>query len=260
MIQKVIIKNNKNTPIKYISNLESFKDGTEYHFKSGVNIIVGKNGCGKTTLLKLIEIYLMIDKERCGKGLFNSNINRIFRGKLDGEKIANGVDVYADYTKNTFRLCHIGEKSNDDALKDFNSFGVFATQLNSSTGEGVIVALNALFSYMFGKGAELYYDYNQFKERHPSYVEYVDKHRVDTDDAWTILMDEPDRNLDIDMINQIKDILSYHKPQTQIIAVVHNPLLIYSLSNNKDINFIEMTEGYIDNVINNINKLLQNDR
>jgi ABC-type cobalamin/Fe3+-siderophores transport system ATPase subunit len=69
-------------------------------------------------------------------------------------------------------------------------------------------------------------------------------------------MDEPDRNLDIENIAQIKGILSFHKPQTQIIAVVHNPLLIYALSKKKCVNFIELTPGYIDRVKKQINEIV----
>lgn len=44
---------------------------------------------------------------------------------------------------------------------------------------------------------------------------------------------------------QIYNVLSFHKPQTQIIAIVHNPALIYKLSKLDCVNFIEMTEGYL---------------
>lgn len=50
------------------------------------------------------------------------------------------------------------------------------------------------------------------------------------------------------VIGDIKEILSYHKPHTQIIAVVHNPLLICALSKNKEVNLIEMTKGYVGKV------------
>jgi hypothetical protein len=63
---------------------------------------------------------------------------------------------------------------------------------------------------------------------------------------YTVLMDEPDRNLDIDNIMQIHNVLSFHKPQTQIIAIIHNPALIYKLSKLDCVNFIEMTEGYLN--------------
>lgn len=54
-----------------------------------------------------------------------------------------------------------------------------------------------------------------------------------------------ERVKDIDNIMQIYNVLSFHKPQTQIIAIIHNPALIYKLSKLDCVNFIEMTEGYL---------------
>lgn len=44
----------------------------------------------------------------------------------------------------------------------------------------------------------------------------------------------------------ILEMLLMLKPQTQIIAIVHNPVLIYKLSKLDCVNFIEMTEGYLN--------------
>jgi hypothetical protein len=175
----------------------------------------------------------------------------------DKRNLLDGVDVYADYQRNTFRLSHAGEKEQSQALKTFEDFGTMFTQRHSSTGESVLVAVNSLFNYMFKNGAKLTFDYDQFKESDPLYWEYTKNHRQEGSDEWTILMDEPDRNLDIENIDQIKGILSFHKEHTQIIAVVHNPLLIYNLSKKKDINIIEMTEGYIDKVKKLVNNLVK---
>ena len=256
MVTEVYIKDNKNTPIRYLADLGSFKNGTRYTFKEGVNILVGENGCGKTTLLNLIRCYLLVDEKECDKGLYNSNINRLFYN-FGNKTMFDGADVYSDYDKNVFRLCHATETSADTSLKDFNSFGTFMTQANSSTGEGVMIALSALFDMMFGKGAKLKYNYSQLEKIYPLYIDYINKHRVRCADEWTILMDEPDRNLSLENVSQIKDILSYHKPNTQIIAVVHNPLIIYALANDGDVNFIEMSEGYIEKVKKEINKIIK---
>lgn len=195
----------------------------------------------------------MVDYMDCDKGEYRCNINSLYEG-LGQMSFLDGIDVYADYQKNTFRLSHAGEKEQSHALKTFEDFGIMFTQRHSSTGESVLVAINSLFSHMFSKKAQLTYDYGQFKESDPLYWEYVKNHRQEGSDEWTILMDEPDRNLDIENINQIKGILSIHKEHTQIIAVVHNPLLIYNLSKKKSINIIEMTEGYI----HKINQLVRN--
>ena len=99
----------------------------------------------------------------------------------------------------------------------------------------------------------------KYKKEMP-YIDYVKKHRInptEEEKEITILMDEPDRNLSLDNIKHIKAILSFHKPQTQLIAVIHNPLLIYNLSKVEGINFIEMTEGYIDKVKNMVDELVK---
>ena len=258
MVYKVVIKDNKKSPIRYLPDLDNFQNGKEYVFKPGVNIIVGENGCGKTTLMNLIREYLMVDYMYCDKGEYRCNINRLYESALsDKRDLLDGVDVYADYQKNTFRLSHAGEKEQSQALKTFEDFGTMFNQKRSSTGESVLVAVNSLFNYMFRKGAKLTFDYSQFKESDPLYWKYVKSHQQESSDEWTILMDEPDRNLDIENIDQIKGILSFHKEQTQMIAVVHNPLLIYNLSKKKSINIIEMTDGYVDKVKKLVNNLVR---
>lgn len=63
-----------------------------------------------------------------------------------------------------------------------------------------------------------------------------------------------DRNLDINNIMDLYKVLSFHKPQTQIIAVIHNPALIYKLSKLDCVNFIEMTKGYLKKITGFMNK------
>lgn len=254
MIEKVVIKDNTNSPYGYIADLPQFENDKEYHFKEGVNIIVGENGCGKSTLIKLIEAYLMVDLRECSRGAYNSNIARLKRCL---KEFTDGIEVYADYKRNTFRLAHKYEKGPYDILKNVSDFSEFVEQNQSSTGESVVVALNSLFSYMFSKDVKLLFNYeNECGNLIPSYIDYIKEHRIKGDE-WTILMDEPDRNLSLKNIENIKGIFTFHKPQTQVIAVLHNPLLIYSLHKHcNDINWIEMTDGYIDEVNKTIEKLV----
>jgi len=256
MVTKVVIRDNTKSPIRYIADLKAFKNGKEYDVTPGVNIIVGENGSGKTTLMELIKKYLIVDYTECFRGEYNCNINALFK-TFNNDAILDGVDVYADYTKNTFRLSHADEKAQNEALKTFEEFGSFFDQKQSSTGEGVLVAINYLFGYIFGKKAKLAFDYNQFKDVYPLYVDYVERHRVECADEWTIMMDEPDRNLSLDNIEHIKGILSFHKPHTQIIAVVHNPLLIYALSKMEHIHFIELTKEYVEKVKKQVKTIVE---
>lgn len=256
MVTKVEIVDNENTPIGYLHKLKAFKNGKTYEFKEGVNIIIGENGCGKTTLLELIRKYLLVDLSECSAGVFNTNINEICFGLGENKHMYDGVGVYADYQRNTFRLCHKGERrENDDIFADDNTIGEYFGQLNSSTGEGVLVSINALFARMYSKGANLTFDYLKLGDNYHQYMKYIHDHIIEGKE-WTILMDEPDRNLDIENISQVKGILGFHKPQTQIIAVVHNPLLICALAKNPEVNIIEMTRGYKNKVIKLVKELI----
>lgn len=253
MVHKIKIKDNTNSPISYLSDLDSFKNGKEYVFTNGINVIVGENGSGKTTLLNLIKKYLMVDFTECSKGHYNGNINALH--KINGD-FYGGVDVYADYQKNTFRLSHAGEKEKNQAVETFDDFGEMFTQKHASTGESVVIAIKSLFKSMFKKGAKEMFDYAQFKETHPKYYSYVQQHKIEGD-KWTVLMDEPDRNLSLENLKEVKTILNYEHPQVQLIATIHNPLLIYNLSKMKHINVIELTEGYVEEVKKSIKKLLK---
>lgn len=256
MVTKVAIRDNRKSAVGYISELKAFRNGKEYDFKAGVNVIVGENGSGKTTLMNIIKDYLCVDYTECFRGDYNCNINKLFE-TFHMDAILDGVDVYADYTKNTFRLSHSGEKLMNDGLKTFEEFGAMFDQTHSSTGEGVLVAINYLFDYIFGKKAKLMFDYGQFNAVYPLYADYVERHRVECENEWTILMDEPDRNLSLDNIEHIKGILSFHKEHTQIIAVVHNPLLIYALSKMEHVHFIELTRGYVKKVKKQVDEIIK---
>lgn len=254
MVTKVIINNNQDTPFRYVSDV--FENNTEFTFKEGVNIIVGKNGCGKSTLLDLIKTYLLVDYTECGKGLYNCRLTRLFN-KIVNREIYKGVDVYADYDLNTFCLSDIEEKSHDQCIKTGDDISLYMESSHSSTGEKLLSNLGYLFNSMFSEKANLKFDYNSIMEEYKDYKDYILSHRIDSKKTWTILMDEPDRNLDLKNINQIKGILDYKKENTQIIAVIHNPLLIYSLSKIDHINWIEMTRHYIRDVKKEVDNLIK---
>ena len=244
MIEKVIIKDKTKTPITYLDKIDMFKDGTEFIFKPGVNVLVGLNGSGKTTLFKIIEYYLMVGDIFCERGQYNCNVNRL-RTLNSG---ISGIDVFADYEKNTFKLSHFQDRSDDTIMKNVQNFCDQITGCQSSQGERVIVALNSLFRYMFSPDAKLSFDYDQFKD-FSEYYEYVQSHKLkEPADEYTILMDEPDRNLDLHNLDHIRSILSFHKEQAQIIVSLHSPLLITWARHQSHINLIELSPGYAEEV------------
>lgn len=262
MITKLTINNNKNTPFHYLSKLKGFKNGTEYEFKQGVNIIVGKNGCGKTTLMEIIKSYLSVDGEWCGTGLFGSSIRKIINPHVifskEDDTMKDGVDLYADYKLNTFCYTPFEDRSSNDFM-EMGRYSEIALNMDAnsmSKGQKASFALSTLFQKMFSKNAVLYFDYERaYGKDYKCYMDYIGNHRIETDKVFTILMDEPDNSVDIDHILELYGVFTTFRPDTQIIAVLHNPFLIAKLSENENVNIIEMSKDYVKSVKSKIKKL-----
>ena len=97
-----------------------------------------------------------------------------------------------------------------------------------------------------------------WKERFNNLLKYYKSNSfiaTPEDFAYTFLIDEPDRNMDISNIDELYKVLSYQKEMTQLICVIHNPILIYKLSKLEHINFIELTKGYLKEIKDIFNKL-----
>lgn len=256
MIYKVKIKNNTKTPFEYVSDIEAFENGREFIFKPGVNVIIGKNGSGKSTLLNIISMYMLCEKSMCSEMPTEAlDFPPIFD---DDDRILDGIDISSDYAGKVFRLLSSIETDRNDVLKNINNFDLYANSIQKSYGEKVVLSLESLFNLMFGQKDYTFpiQDLVGYKKKSNAFwikridniLKYYKRNRITLTESsfeYTVIMDEPDRNLDIDNIMQIYNVLSFHKLQTQIIAIVHNPALIYKLSKLDCVNFIEMTEGYL---------------
>lgn len=258
MITSIDITDNRRTPFHYLPDVPAFKNGSEFVFRPGVNVIVGENGSGKSTLLDVIAKYMFCE-DSMGSELPRTVIE--FPKIFDDDKLLDGIAIHADYIGKVFHFLPHVEMKNDTILSSFQNFGLYGAGLSSSSGEKGIVAINYLFDFMFhqddyafpikrlketGEGSNPFW-----ADRIKNLVAYYANNRVEiTEDdfEYTVLMDEPDRNLDIENIMHVYGFLSFHKPQTQIIAVVHNPALIYKLSKLDCVHFVEMTEGYLKKV------------
>lgn len=257
MITSVKIKDNTKTPFEYVSDIEAFENGKKFIFKPGVNVIVGKNGSGKSTLLNIISMYALCEKSMCSEIPIEAlDFPPIFDD--DDDKVLDGIDISSDYAGKVFRLLPSAEMNRDSILKNISNLDLYVNNIRKSYGEKVVLSLESLFNLMFSQKDYTFpiQDLVEYKKKSNAFwikridnlLKYYKRNRIALTKSsfeYTVLMDEPDRNLDIDNIMQIYNVLSFHKPQTQIIAIVHNPALIYKLSKLDCVNFIEMTEGYL---------------
>lgn len=267
MIFEVEIVDNKKSPLNYLENLETFSNGKVFKFKKGINIIVGKNGSGKSTLIKLISHYML-----CKDSMVSSIPKETFKlasffdsvfGNNDEPSLLDGVKVKSDYSGVAYHFLSEKDlsKNSDSALENIDQFECFLNSNNLSTGETVLYSLNRLFNLSFSNKdiqfpilqlKNLKDRVNDFwKENIDKILSYYASNRVNIepkDFEYTFLLDEIDQNLDINNIETMYQIMSYQKEMTQLISVIHNPILIYKLSKLDYINFIEMSEGYLDSI------------
>ena len=267
MIKSVIINNNENLPIRYSYKLESLKNGTKFDFINGVNIIIGKNGSGKSTLLKNISYYLL-----CSSSYYSKLPNFSMFGeslKMDDifndTQLRDGMKISCDYTGVVYNyIPYTTQGMEFDAFACSNRIECS----DKSVGEKTRFELYSLFNFAFSNKdiqfpiKEIIHSRNNtndyWKERFTNLLKYYKENSiiVNPDEfAYTFLIDEPDRNLDISNIDELYKILSYQKEMTQLICVIHNPILIYKLSKLEHINFIELTEGYLEEIKDVFNKL-----
>lgn len=227
-------------------------------FKPGLNILVGNNGSGKSTVLNIIRTFNMCDDWFCPKfmpGLLGDTL-----GKVDTLlELLECFDVEADYRKPVFNLYRMAEDrhalSSQDSLFSRESVAAFMGGTEESKGQNQMGDFNQLMHTAYESQSISVLDLvgqNVSKyERLNNIGNYYLKHQKDSQ-YYTTLLDEPDAGLDVDNLDKIYDYLSYmshdeHK-NSQVICSLHNVALIKKLSRLPLINWIEMSDGYIDRV------------
>lgn len=251
---------------KLVKRLE---EGIE--FKPGINIIVGENGCGKTTLLNIIRRSNLLEHSFIPK----SNHFRVTNLEQMDE-LYDCFEIKQDLRLPVFNLYRMADDSEKIAKNDLDSsleVKQFLGMKEESRGQNLKGDMAQLFHIMFERQSECYPMMKYLKESAerfptpekkeekkegsinipvpdgPAIMRKVMENHVDSErPTYTILMDEPDQGLDIENLKDIYNTVSYNKEDTQLIAVIHNPFLIYKLMKLDYVNFIEMSEGYLKKV------------
>lgn len=252
----------------YINALESL-NGRKFEFSPGLNVIVGSNGAGKTSMLKVIRRIFFCEGGR------KSELRPAPFWKLsvpnDVVPMLEICDLRADYRRCAYNMLCDGDIDKRE-VSDVATFLQVYEGMRASNGERGIIALNTLLKQLGEKCDLPIEDDNhpwgmagsvlsclisglsddEWGERMRQIVDYYDAHQVD-DEKFSVIMDEPDSGFDVFRAKILCDLLERMANDADRIAIqpivaLHNVAIISRLMKNPKVNFIELTPGYMDAV------------
>ena len=202
-----------------------FKKGLEIDIEPGVNLLVGDQGSGKSTLIELVRTWLEPDKgmsDRMAKRLQRKDV----RGTLDVR--GKGLDkirlLALDFEKDTARTA-----TSFDWGGPIDTVGFLMFANKASHGEANKIALNMLLM-------EVTKDYKEKGKVKPT----------------VILLDEPDAALSIASVLSLHMVLrSLVRLGCQILVSAHHPFLlgcfdkVYSLEQKKWTSYADYLQGQV---------------
>lgn len=244
MIEKITITNPDDIIIEWWKDVKTLKNKKIFTFKPGINIIVGKNASGKSTLLKLIARHF-----HCEQGgisyLTNQSMYELFG--FNEEKTYKGYKIIHDgqpvgyYSPDKTIGLH-GSAFDDDFIhegieslftsnasqgqKTIKNISNITKKLSSTNEIKCSLSKNSVNDVWVKKIDKSYELLNQGKTLKPS--------------QKTILLDEPERSLDLENELAFFSILEKIKDKYQIIIATHSPYAFFL----SDAHYIEITRGY----------------
>ena len=271
--------------------------GRKFEFKPWLNVMVGENGSGKTSLLNVIR-YLTF----CDKAWGSSAEEGREMWVLDAEwKYQKGywhlAELRNHYKPSVYNLLKSEDMSERGTASSLINIVLQWNESHMSAGENVANSISSMVKY-FQEGYGAFCDsrieqpdengflhHNYFTEMVIKPIErdladrkkyqlvnsFVDptismwetmldyykrnnltdyELKVDGDGYLgnSFLMDEPDKGMDINRVEELYEFLTRIPHFTQMIVVLHNIGMIHKLKQMGGVNFIELTEGYIDKV------------
>lgn len=286
MIDKVVFKDPRqmahdkvlSSNASYIYFMSSLR-GKEFKFHPGVNIIVGENGSGKTSLVRAIRRAWLCENGDTPEFYSHFLFNHLF--KLSFERVFDEgtfefCDVHADYSRPLLNLRKTHEMTNDGVLSSCLNASQFMSSRSMSKGENTHTSLQILISLMIGESGgivpEDYLDFSsaieEFRHKHEElksfscvdnaldekikYVlKYYERNNMVCGDGespcMTAILDEPDEGMDVYALDELRELINAVREvgRDQFIICLHNVALIKSFMPYEDVNFIEMSKGYL---------------
>lgn len=219
-----------------------------FTFTSGINVLFGPNGCGKSTILKTIAAYCAIKDTGWSRftdplslpnesatffphnyAIFSPG-NCIANVGWDGTpSLFNAGDIAAD---ESWFFKNVGQ--NKDNVFSENE-QMLAMINKPSSGEYRAYQINKILNMISSNApAAILGDPSQ----HPGEAHYI--HSLPRNGKRTILFDEPERSLSLPKQLALFNALNGFEQNYQLIISTHSPLILFK----SNINVIDVEPGY----------------
>lgn len=237
----------------YITELPGFGVNKIFTFSDKLNVLFGTNGCGKSSILKVIKAYCGIPLEMGGWTRVNHPLSlgatavnhfpwvykEFSPGHCEAAVLWDGtptffnegdvkIDKWAWFT-------HKDISSQDGMSSDKDHMDNLAE--NPSSGEYRMKKLNKLFNLLKNPPNILEYP-PQSNSQQIAEVNYF--RTLPRNGKLTLILDEPERALSIPKQIELFKLLEEMAEHYQIIIATHSPFVLFDIK----ANFITLEDGY----------------
>ena len=252
MIEKLTITNTSKLPTPWWSTVKQLKKIKDIEFKPGMNIIVGKNATGKSTIITLLARHFHC--EQGGISLITEpSLSTLFTHLHDDDPYPDGYKVRHDGQPVGFFspdkiVGHKGYLDYDFIAEDLSNRQMRASQ-GQVTMVNVIRTIQTLHKTDRIEGTMSPDSVNDLWARRIKIVRKLLKGTMPKGPK-TLILDEPERSLDLE--NEIEFFNQAKQAKLQIIMASHSVFAFMM----KDANIIELNRGYAKNMKEKMDELL----
>lgn len=254
MIRSCDIKDPKSTPIKWWPKVEALAKPRTFTFEPGLNILWGKNGSGKTTVIKLLA--RLLHCEQSGAPVVTEHsVRELFDGFGFGDEKAPGklkkaitLDHDGQGVRHFDPTVAVGLMGGMSAFDwDFGMEGIQNTMFKGSAGQTTMFRIDKIIGALLkGEPAEIdrrikAEGVNDSWAKQLKVAEHFLKGSGKKGQP-TVLLDEPERSFDLPTQVMIWRFIRAYSKQVQFIVASHS---FFALGL-PGVNYIELTDGYLE--------------
>ena len=248
MIYKLDIKDPTQTPVKWLSKVEAFKQPRTFEFKPGLNVLWGRNGSGKTSLTKVLARLF-----HCEQGnhpiVTQESISELGGGPFSEIDLKKGLKITHDgQGVRHFDPGHaVGLMGGGAAFDwDFGMEGIANTMFKGSAGQTTMFRFDRLINEIVaGEVPEVAWKFSRSGNSGTwgDRVKLVERFLEGNAEKGqpTVLLDEPERSYDLNAQVGVWRLLRAYADQVQFIVASHS---LFALKI-PDAHYIELSPRYL---------------